>query len=252
MVYIYFANKFESDNVIVEYGSKPDELNSQIALSKFETISRKFEPGIHYYRYKVDGENTINTEGLVFIAPTPVNYFIVNSDGIISSTSLFDVNMIFSIAIYYFIRQKYNEYIKYMTLAVEKDHCIAMVNLGHYYHHISKNEAEMKRFYLMAINKGYTDAMLRLASYYKEIKDHNSMFEYYTMAIERGSVKALFEVGYFYQCESNFDKMKEFYQRAIEKGNTSAIAGMIKYYTVTAPDIEQKTYYNNMYKTLTA
>lgn len=214
MTAIYFVNVFKSENVYLQYMEQSQKWSEKIKLHKHSSIPLIFDKGQYYYKYIVDDIDTYYENSLIYFhndGRSIYNYFIINSDNKLDKNFMLcaknDINIIYSLAE---IEKSIDKKIKYIKIAAEKDHPIAieklkdynypldMYNLGIYYKN-AKNYSEMKKHYLLAIEKKYAPAMYALGYYYQTIKKNYKLMKlYYKMAIKNNDIKSMIALSEYY------------------------------------------------------
>lgn len=231
--YCYINNSIECENVCNRYcfvGMKIDESTSNICDMCFE----KF----------VDG----------------------NMNNIMNSIDTNSVPLFLST--YFNKKQQYNEFKKYIYMAIGNGNIRGFHALGQHYKNIKLYDL-MKKFHMMMIDY-YNNicSMCMLGHYYQDIeKNYVEMKKYYLMAfrnldhdnminnphlscssndcyIKRMIADALYNFAYHYRyIEKNYDEMKYYYFLSIEYDCDTAMYGLGRYYRQIKNYDEMKKYH---------
>ena len=105
---------------------------------------------------------------------------------------------------------------KYLTMAVEKNHIPAMLELG------QLNGSRAEELYLKAANLGDLDAMCAFGNYYEKKEDYTKAVEWYRKAAEQGHAQSHEKLGYCYKqgkgVKKDYDKAREWFEKGAAQG----------------------------------
>ena len=105
---------------------------------------------------------------------------------------------------------------KYLTMAEEKNHIPAMLELA------KLNGSRAEELYLKAANLGNLDAMCALGNYYYERHENTEAVEWFRKAAEQGHAQSQEELGYCYKLgigvKKDYDKAREWFEKGAAQG----------------------------------
>jgi hypothetical protein len=128
-------------------------------------------------------------------------YQLIKHDNMYNSDN--DIELLY-LAVYCEINKYYSKAIKLYQMAIDKDHSVAMNNLGNLYYHgkgVQQNYDKAIQLYQMAIDKGLSDAMNNLGLMYyngQDVQNYDKAIQYFQMAIDKGHSGAMNNLGYIY------------------------------------------------------
>jgi TPR repeat protein len=139
---------------------------------------------------------------------------------------------------------KYDNMVKYYTMAIEKGNVDAMVRLGDYFQ--ISDTGKMSNYYQMAVDAGSVQAMLKMGDYYRETDNYTNMIKYYTMAVSKNNVNAMIRLGDYYLTTEDYGMATQYYQMAVDRNDTRAMIKMGDFYQNILKDIEKMRKYYEM------
>ncbi|MDM8522396.1 tetratricopeptide repeat protein [Desulfococcaceae bacterium HSG8] len=133
----------------------------------------------------------------------------------------------FRLAGSFYYLKNYEKAEKYYLMAAEKDHPLAMTNLGWLYEDNFTDYRKAEKYYMMALDKGDEEAIFRLGClYHIKLNDKEKAEKYYLMAAENGSTSAMNNLGWLYKAKfKDKEKAKKYLLMSVEK-DQSLVAAM--------------------------
>ena len=102
----------------------------------------------------------------------------------------------------------------WLKKAAEKEHVVAMYELGLFAFEEGRIE-DSKKWYMKAIEKGHTTAMNNLANIYSKEGNEEEAIKFYLKAAEKSNPLALFNVGNYYEENKNIKVAKQYYSEVL-------------------------------------
>ena len=102
----------------------------------------------------------------------------------------------------------------WLKKAAEKDHVVAMYELGLFASEQGRME-DSKKWYMKAIEKGYTTAMNNLANIYSKEGHTEEAMKLYLKAAEKSNPIALFNIGNYYEGSDDIELAKQYYSKVL-------------------------------------
>ena len=102
----------------------------------------------------------------------------------------------------------------WLKKAAEKEHVVAMYELGLFAFEEGRIE-DSKKWYMKAIEKGHTTAMNNLANIYSKEGNEEEAIKFYLKAAEKSNPLALFNVGNYYEENKNIKVAKQYYSELL-------------------------------------
>ena len=102
----------------------------------------------------------------------------------------------------------------WLKKAAEKDHVVAMYELGLFAFEQGRME-DSKKWYAKAAERGHTTAMNNLANIYSKEENEKEAIKFYLKAAEKSNPLALFNVGNYYEENKNIKLAKQYYSKVL-------------------------------------
>ena len=102
----------------------------------------------------------------------------------------------------------------WLKKAAEKDHVMAMYELGLFASEQGRIE-DSKKWYAKAAERGHTTAMNNLANIYSKEENEKEAIKFYLKAAEKSNPLALFNVGNYYEKNKNIKLAKQYYSKVL-------------------------------------
>ena len=102
----------------------------------------------------------------------------------------------------------------WLKKAAEKDHVVAMYELGLFAFEQGRME-DSKKWYAKAAERGHTTAMNNLANIYSKEGNEKEAIKFYLKAAEKSNPLALFNVGNYYEENKNIKVAKQYYSKVL-------------------------------------
>jgi tetratricopeptide repeat protein len=102
----------------------------------------------------------------------------------------------------------------WLKKAAEKDHVVAMYELGLFAFEQGRME-DSKKWYAKAAERGHTTAMNNLANIYSKEGNEKEAIKFYLKAAEKSNPLALFNVGNYYEENKNIKLAKQYYSKVL-------------------------------------
>ena len=102
----------------------------------------------------------------------------------------------------------------WLKKAAEKDHVVAMYELGLFASEQGRME-DSKKWYAKAVERGHTTAMNNLANIYSKEGNEKEAIKFYLKAAEKSNPLALFNIGNYYEENKNIKVAKQYYSEVL-------------------------------------